>query len=141
MSTRKPDVYLRLTTSMTSAAAWERIMSRRGLCLQGSLTGKGPGDLFEIESGAGDLFRGMVLEMDPPARLSLEVGSMNGSQLHVHVIPLEDGGCQVDFALVAIGLHHDEIFSFDANWQIQLRDLFGGSKAAFVTPPAELVSR
>jgi len=122
-----PDVLLTMRSSDPAEVLWERMLSTRGLCMQGSLADKRAGDAFSIETGAGDIFTGIITTFDPPRELTLVVENMHQSVLCVTTREIEDARTRLDFTLSAIGLHHDETDSFRSRWRLQLSDLFAGA--------------
>ena len=122
------DVCLKIDCEQPSATVWERLFSKQGLCARGELSGKQVGERFQIETGAGDVFAGRVAEWEPDRRLALIIENMNLSELHVTTTECsgEQTKTQLEFSLVAVGLHHDEVESFRLRWRLQLSDLFGG---------------
>jgi hypothetical protein len=125
-----PDVVLETRVDRPVGSVWARLLGKHGLCAVGSLTETSTGDAFSVETAAGDLFDGTVTSHKPGRELRLVVENMNRSELHVTTAEAGEGGDQTElvFAFVLIGLHHDEVESLRARWQLQLRDLLG-------TPP------
>lgn len=119
-------VWLRIACGEDPAVVWERLLGRRGLCTKGNLVQARPGDPYDIESGAGDLFRGTVMIHRPPQDLALVVANMNRSLVRLRLDPAMAGSgrTEVNLFLSAYGIHHDDLHNFHHRWQYQLRNLF-----------------
>ena len=131
-----PDVVLSFECPEPSAAVWRQLLSGRGLCALGSLAEKETGDTYSIETAAGDVFRGTVAMHAPESELVLEIENMSGSRIRLVTHGVEGGSAKtrLEFSLVAVGLHHDEVDSFDYRWRHQLRDLFPGCNETHEAP-------
>jgi uncharacterized protein YndB with AHSA1/START domain len=119
-------VWLRLGCSEDANVVWERLLGRQGLCTRGNLADARAGDAYDIESGAGDLFRGTVMIHHPPQDLALVVANMNRSLVRLRLDVAGDGSgrTEVNLSLSAYGIHHDDLHTFHARWQYQLRSIF-----------------
>jgi len=123
-------VWLRIGCSEDAALVWETLLGRRGFCTKGDLAEAWPGDAYDIESGAGDLFRGTVMICRPPQDLALVVANMNHSLVRLRLDAAMDGDrrTEVNLSLSAYGIHHDDLHTFHARWQHQLRSMFPGAE-------------
>ena len=64
-----------------------------------------------------------------PPNTSLVIENMFESIVQVTIVESEREEPQTDleFTLIALGLHHDEVESFRARWRAQLSTLFAGA--------------
>lgn len=123
---RRSHVWLRVVCAEDADLVWERLLGRQGLCTRGDLAAARPGDPYDLESGAGDLFQGTVMIHQPPEDLALVVANMNQALVRLRLDPATDGSdrTEVNLSLSAYGIHHDDLHNFHHRWQYQLRNLF-----------------
>ena len=106
--------------------AWDRLMSARGLGVEGAVGRARDGERYKVRTGAGDVLEGIIAGFEPPVHFNATIENLNDAYLMIHICPplFPDGQNEIFFWLSTWGVPQSEVGSFRDRWAGVLEKLF-----------------